>query len=190
MNAVSSTSWTARRSASTGFPASSSHSTSRITTPSSCQRAGSSTSATSSGFTGRFICHQVRTRVKPAARQPALLPLVVGVRPGVDLLDGEAARRTDLTGLADRPLDQQVRAGPTDLLGEPALDHVQEQHPAGGTVVHAPPRPDQPGVVADDDVLPGPQPVVGDLDQHVLLAGPGPAPPLLLVRAQQLGEPA
>ena len=45
-----------------------------------------------------------------------------------------------------------------------------------------------PGLVADHDVLPGPQAV--QLDRHVLLAGAGPAAALPLVAAQELGDPA
>ena len=41
------------------------------TTPPRSQWPGSGTSSASSGVTGRLICHQVRTRSKPACRQPA-----------------------------------------------------------------------------------------------------------------------
>ena len=49
-----------------------------------------------------------------------------------------------------------------------AVDDVEEQHPAAGPVVDAPPRPDLAVRVADHDVLPGPQAALGDLDQHVV----------------------
>ena len=60
--------------------------------------------------TGRLICHQVRTRSKPAAASQRCWRLVVGERAGVDLLDVEPARGADLAGLADRPLEQHVGA--------------------------------------------------------------------------------
>src|SRR6478609_371555 len=74
VNAPSSTSCTARRSPSSGIPSESGppcRSTRRKTTPLRSQRAGSGTSSASAASTERLICHQVRTRSKPAsASQP------------------------------------------------------------------------------------------------------------------------
>ena len=127
---------------------------------------------------------------EPVGGQPAALPLVAGERPGVDLLHLEPAGRAHLARLPDRPLDQDVGARPADRLGQTALDDVAEEHPATGPVVDAPPGADQPGVVAHHDVLPGAQPVVGDLDEDVVLARPGPTAALALVGPQQVGQPA
>ena len=97
---------------------------------------------------------------------------------------------TDRDGLTDRPVDEQVRTGAGDPLGQVALDDVDEQHPAAGAVVHAPPGSGQADLVAYDDVLAGPQPRLGDLDEHAPHPGGGPAATVALVVAQQLGQPS
>jgi len=95
---------------------------------------------------------------EPGSAEPPRLPLVPGEGAGVDLLHVEAAGGADLAGLAHRPLDQQVGAGSTGLLGQSPLDDVQEEHPAAGPVVDAAPGPRHARVVADHDVLAGPEP--------------------------------
>ena len=66
---------------------------------------------------------------------------------------------------------------------------VHEEHPAAGPVVHAPPSLDLTVRVAHHDVLAGAQPVLGDLDQHVVDPGARPAAAVALVVAQQVGQP-
>ncbi len=123
------------------------------------------------------------------AGQPLVLPLVVGEGTGVDLLRCQPSRRTHLTGLADRPLDEHVGARAADLGFEGAGHDVHEEHPAAGPVVNAAPGLDLAVRVAHHDVLAGAQAVLGDLDQHVVDAGAGPAPALALVGAQEVGQP-
>ena len=86
------------------------------------------------------------------------------------------------------PGEQQLRAGVGHAVGQLALDDVDEQHPALGPVVDAAPGPDLALGVAEHDVLAHPQPALGDLDQHVVDRGAGPAAPGALVGTQQLGE--
>ena len=97
-----------------------------------------------------------------------MLPLVVGEGTRVDLLDVEPPRPADLAGLAHGPLDQHGRAAVGDVVGQVALDDVHEEHPAHRPVVDAAPGPDVAVRVAHHDVLAHPQPLLGDLDQHVV----------------------
>ena len=118
-----------------------------------------------------------------------MLALVVLERAGVDLLDLEPAGLAHGAGLPDRPVDEHGGAGVGDVVGEVALDDVDEEHPALGAVVDAAPGADLAVGVAHDDVLAGPQPVLGDLHEDVVHAGARPAAAVPLVGAQQLGQP-
>ncbi len=120
--------------------------------------------------------------------QPGVLAVVVGERAGVDLLHVELACRTDRPRLLLRPREQQRRAGVRHVAGQVALDDVHEQHPALGAVVDAAPGPDLAVGVAQHDVLAHPQAALGDLDQHVVDRGRGPAAAGPLVPAQQVGQ--
>ena len=134
-------------------------------------RAGRPASA-SSGSTGRLICHQVRTRSKPAPRQPACWRSSSAKAPVSICWTSSPRARADLAGLRHGPLEQHVGAAVGDVVGQVALDDVHEQHPALGPVVDAAPGPDLAVGVAEHDVLPRPQPVLGDLDQDVVDRAP------------------
>ena len=163
--------------------------TSRNRTPSCSQWSGESTSDASSGVTGRVICHQVRTRSKPEPDSHACWRSSSWNAPvSICWTSSPRAAPTALR-LADGPLDEDVGAAVGDVVGQVALDDVDEQHPALGAVVDAAPGADLAVGVADDDVLAHPQAVLGDLDEHVVDTGAGPAAAVPLVGAQQVGQP-
>ena len=118
-----------------------------------------------------------------------MLALVVPEGPGVDLLELQPPGLADGARLSDRPVDEHGGAGVRDVVGEVPLDDVDEEHPSLGAVVDAAPGADLPVGVAHDDVLAGPQPVLGDLHEDVVHAGAGPAAAVPLVGPQQLGQP-
>ena len=125
--------------------------------------------------------------VEAGVGQPAVLALVVGERTAVDLLHRQSARRADRAGLRLGPLEQHVAAAVGQPLVDLAVDDVDEEHPALGPVVDAAPGLDPAVGIADDEVLARRQ--AGDLDEHVVLTGTGPAATGALVGAEQLGEP-
>ena len=120
--------------------------------------------------------------------EPAVLPVVVGERPRVDLLDVHPTGGPDHARLFVGPVEQQLRAGVRERGVEVSLDHVDEHHPTGRTVVDAAPGADLALRVADHDVLTHPQPLLGHLDQHVAHRRAGPASATALVGAQQMGQ--
>ena len=97
----------------------------------------------SSAVTGRLICHQVRTRSKPASASQRCWRSSPGERAGVDLLDVQPAGGADRAGLASAHSTQDVGAAVGDVVGQVALDDVDEEHPAHRAVVDAAPGLDR-----------------------------------------------
>ena len=108
VKALSSTSWTARRSSTSGIPPDSRR-TCRNTTPLRSQRSGGGTSEASSAVTGWLICHQVRTFSKPPASSRACWRSSSAKAP-VSMLYVEPAGRTDLARLPLGPAEEHVGA--------------------------------------------------------------------------------
>ena len=186
-NAASRTWWTACRSTASGSP-SSLRRTSRIVTPSRSHRAGSGTSAASSAVTGRLCWNQVRTWSKPAASSqpccrssPAKAPVSICC---VSRPRAAPTTRACSSAQSNSSFEQASAHGVSSV----SLDHVDEHHPTGRPVVDAAPGADLALRVADHDVLAHPQPRLGDLDQHVVDRGAGPAAPGSLVGTQQVGQ--
>ena len=82
------------------------------------------------GVTGRLICHQVRTRAKPDASSQPVLAVVVGEGAGVDLLyvEPRAAPTSRAWPTAHSKSTSEQPVG--DVVGQVALDDVDEEHPA------------------------------------------------------------
>jgi hypothetical protein len=127
--------------------------------------------------------------LEAGAGQPASLPLVALEGAGVDLLDLQSAGGAHRPRLGLGPGEEDLRAAVGHVVGELALDDVDEEHPARRAVVDAAPGVDVAVRVADHDVLAHQQTALGDLHQDVVDRGAGPTAAVPLVGAEQVGEP-
>ena len=128
--------------------------------------------------------------MNPAARQPALLALVAGEGAGVDLLHVEAA------GGAERPwpgstahsTSTSEQARPTRSGRSRSTTCTKSIRPPARscTLPQARISPSSSRTTTFSRVS---RPWLGDLDQHVVDAGAGPAAAVPLVGAQQVGQP-
>ena len=132
----------------------------------------------------------VRTRSKPDARQPPVLPLVVGERAGVDLLHLEPASGTDLAGLARPP----TRPGRRSRPGRPSRPgrarrraRTASGRPRGRGRSPTPgPRPPRRGPRRSAGSA-APRSEISTSTSSRSGSGPAAAPPLVV--AQQRGQP-